>query len=144
MRRVAAPLTLITALAVTGILWMMPVDISVLGTTGACGPAVIAAVLPADHYGPTEMDASLAASCRAEGLPLSIVGGIVGVAGIAAAMVLWITNPKRWPNRALEFRVAVMALHQRDGQGLCVSCRVPWQCRTAQAVQVTLSPETVA
>lgn len=134
MRRITAALVLIAALVIAGVLWMVPVTVSVLGTTGTCGPAIFTAVAPASSYGSSSLDQELAPECRSQGLSLSIIGAIIGAGGVAASLVLWRMYATRWPTAARGLQAELMRLHPRNQSGVCPSCGTQWPCLSARAV----------
>ncbi|WP_329453702.1 hypothetical protein OG894_45145 (plasmid) [Streptomyces sp. NBC_01724] len=138
MRRLAAALVTIAALAIGGVICMYPVTISIFGTTGTCGPAIFAALSDRTTYGTDETSIALQPECRSQGWSMSLIGGIVGGAGLAAgAALLWL-NTSKWPKAAANLRTTVMQLHYYAPDGYCPTCRIVWPCQTAQAIRVTL------
>ncbi|GAA4869887.1 hypothetical protein [Kitasatospora terrestris] len=140
MRKLAAAITAIVALAVMGVLWMLPVTVSVLGTTGTCGPAIAAAISDPTSYGTDKLDRDLQQLCWGQGLPLSVAGGIVGAAGLMVSVALLAINPRKWPAAAAALRHDLSMIHPRDHQSQCPTCRVPFPCPSAQVLLASDRP----
>ncbi|MGW1071585.1 hypothetical protein [Streptomyces sp. NPDC002537] len=139
MRRLAAALSVIATFTMGGVLWALPVTISVLGTTGTCGPAIYAALSEHTSYGTDQMNRQVQPLCRDQGLPQSLAGAILGAGGLlTGASLLWL-NTSRWPKSATEFRYAMAHLHEAGPDGQCATCRVTWPCPTAHAVRWSMT-----
>lgn len=136
-RTLVATLILGTALLIGGLQLLLPITVSVLGTSVPCGPAVVAASTDATSYGTDSASQSLQPLCRAEGVSHTIAGlALAGVGALAFLGIMVFANPSKpgWPANAEAFRTDIKRFHDRAFDSNCGTCKVPWPCSTALAV----------
>src|SRR5512133_705957 len=93
--RVAGAWTVIAGLVAAAIFALLPVDVSVLGTTRSCGPPVRTA-----FTGAHQMTQSVQRECADQSRQRLLVAVVAGGIAVAGGTVMLLTRPRDRFNRA--------------------------------------------
>jgi hypothetical protein len=98
--RVAGALTLVLGWAAAAVFALLPVTISVLGTSGSCGPPIVTTLWPTQSTGNATEDA-LVTECKHDSIERTVVAGVVWMITTigGAGMIAWSRRlaPPPWP-----------------------------------------------
>jgi hypothetical protein len=89
--RVAGALLTVFCLLLGFTLWLWPADVSVLGTTAACG-LPIREVIGSQEIVSDQLTADLMNECRAESIPRVLLGLVVWLVGGGAGAIMLTTQ----------------------------------------------------